>query len=408
MICTSTEIKVISKEDQCYEIGQDGFKIKIFDSIADFASIWYEYHEQHDIFLGIQYFSAVEACPPEGMKSRYILLYNKEDQLQAMFPFQLKLFEALDSIKDSDIENPNGSTIRKSITKHVRFNTLVSGNIMVSGEYMFCFIAEGYTPKMRFEWMEKILDIYRDILSNDGHEVRMCFTKDVPHARTTAALDLKNTNFKAFNVEPLMVMHLNKGWKTMEEYMSALSSKYRVRTKRAFKKGKDLNFRLCELDEIIARKDEFYPLYMEVFQNVNFTLFQLEPSYFASLQQHLQEKFRLFVAEDNEGSLCGFFTLINNGKELHAHFLGYDKNANRNHQLYHNMLYKMLEIGIEEGFDLIDYGRTALEIKSSLGAVPHEYDLYLKHKNRLANFFVPSIINILNKKTEWQPRHPFK
>ncbi len=406
MICTQKKTKVIRDSKECQPLVGTPYEFNIYDSITEFEELWASKESQFNLFLSIQYFKALEATPLSDLQQRYVLLWEN-GTLVAMFPMQLKLFQAQESILDAD--NEDSSHIRKSLVKRVRFNTLICGNITVSGELMHCYLKEGLTPKEQFVLTEKVIDSYREHLNNNGYRVNMSFMKDVPSQHTMQSLDIQSSSFKDFNVEPLMVLYMDKNWRDMNDYLSSMSSKYRVRAKRAFKKSKGIQYRELNLEEIRAIKEDCYPLYKNVMSNINFSLFELPIDYFAIMKEYLGDAFRFYIAEEEEtGQLVAFYSMIHNGPELHAHYLGYDKSANKKYQLYLNLLYRMVELGLDHEHEWIDYGRTALEIKSSVGAKAYEYSLYLKHKNPLANFFVPSLISILNRKTIWTPRSPFK
>ena len=404
MICTEKKTKKLLKGKECHELLGTCYRFTINESINDFEEIWQEHESKFNLFLSIKYFKALEAAPLSDLQQRYVMLWE-EDELVAMFPMQLKLFQAQESILDTEAED---SHFRKTLVKRVRFNTLICGNITVSGELMHCYIREGLSAKEQFELTELVIEKYREYLNSIGYKVNMSFMKDVPEKHRLNELGLKNSQFKDFNVEPLMVLYLDKEWKDQADYLAAMASKYRVRAKRAFKKSVGINYRELNLEEIKCIQDECYPLYKNVMTNISFSLFELPVNYFAIMKEHLGDDFRFYVAEREDGTVAAFYTMIHNGPELHAHYLGYDKKANKEHQVYLNLLYRMVELGIEKKHEWIDFGRTALEIKSSVGAKPYEYSLYLKHKNPLANFFVPSLISILNKKTIWTARSPFK
>ncbi len=381
------------------------FTIDLFNTIEDVTEFWLEATKEEDIFLSVEYFRSLEACLPKGLSQKYALLYEQGEVI-AYFPIQVSEFQAQESIKNT--ESKDSSTLRKSIAKCVKINGLVAGNMIVSGEYMFRFIKNGFSDKEKFEILDKVLTFCTNIYQTKSVPLNVVFTKDIPVARKLEAIGITKSKFSAFTVEPLMVFHIDKKWDHFSDYMTELTSKYRVRTKRAFKKSAHLTTRELDLEEIENRVDEYFPLYLEVFEGLNFSLFQLPKNYFINLKRYLTSKFRFIVLEDSQKNIKGFYTLIHNRKELHAHFLGYDKQENRESQLYLSMLYKMITYGIENKFKLVDFGRTALEIKSSVGAVPHHYELYAKHTNSIANFFIGPIINILNKKTDWEPRHPYK
>ena len=93
---------------------------------------------------------------------------------------------------------------------------------------------------------------------------------------------------------------------------------------------------------------------------------------------------------------------------MDAHFLGYDPEYNRTMHLYHNMLYDLLEEAIVTGAVKLDLSRTAMEIKSSVGAVPHPMYLYLKVRNRFLNLFTARALRFLIPEAKWDQRNPFK
>jgi hypothetical protein len=133
----------------------------------------------------------------------------------------------------------------------------------------------------------------------------------------------------------------------------------------------------------------------------------LNEQYLAALKKDLGEHFQMF-AYYLDGKLVAFYTTIQNHDELEAHFLGYEKALNHDYQLYLNILYDIVSLGIASKSKQIVFARTALEIKSSVGAVAHDLLCYLRHQNSVANKFVPTILDYLKPVEEWLPRHPFK
>ena len=101
--------------------------------------------------------------------------------------------------------------------------------------------------------------------------------------------------------------------------------------------------------------------------------------------------------------------MILNNKKLETYFLGYNPELQHEYQMYLNMLYNMANFGIENKMETIVFARTAMEIKSSIGAKPHTMYLYLKHTNNIiANTVLKFIVKYMNPIREWQERHPFK
>ena len=105
--------------------------------------------------------------------------------------------------------------------------------------------------------------------------------------------------------------------------------------------------------------------------------------------------------------LIGFFSLIKHNNTLDTYFLGYNNELNYTYQIYLNMLYRMIKHGIEQDYKHIIFARTAMEIKSSVGAKPLEMVMYMKHTNRLLNRILKWCVKLMTPKKEWEERHPF-
>lgn len=91
-----------------------------------------------------------------------------------------------------------------------------------------------------------------------------------------------------------------------------------------------------------------------------------------------------------------------------AHFIGYERSLNNNLELYHNILLKLLQTALRVGAREINFARTALEIKSSVGAEPQDLYCYIAHKSKIINSVVPHILEFLKPKDNWVQRRPFK
>ncbi len=125
------------------------------------------------------------------------------------------------------------------------------------------------------------------------------------------------------------------------------------------------------------------------------------------MKRHFPNLFKVYGYFDKD-TLLAFFTTFDNGDELEAHFLGYDHERNAQHQLYLNMLLDLVYVSFKNQHKTIHLSRTALEIKSSIGAEPIEMNVYLRHNNNWINRFVPRALAYFVPKEEWKPRDPYK
>ncbi|WAC00998.1 GNAT family N-acetyltransferase [Lacinutrix neustonica] len=209
-------------------------------------------------------------------------------------------------------------------------------------------------------------------------------------------------------VQPNMVFDIPESWTTTGDYISSFRKKYRDRYKTARKKGFTIVKKELTLVEIEALEADLFQLYKMVSDGAGVNSFVLPRDHFSHLKKALNTQFKIF-AYFLDNKLVGFYTLILNNNNLETYFLGYNKNLQHKHQLYLNMLYDMAFYAIENHCVQVIYARTAMEIKSSVGARPRNMHIYMKHTNNfIANTILKIIVRYLNPTTAWQERHPFK
>jgi predicted N-acyltransferase len=204
-----------------------------------------------------------------------------------------------------------------------------------------------------------------------------------------------------------MVFYINENWKSEQDYIDSLSKKYRDQYKRVRKKGAVIEKRKMHLEDIITLEDTIYDLYLHVAKNAPFNTFFLPKNHFRVFKEIFKDKF-LFYGYFIDEKLIGFNTLIKNGSVMDTYFLGYDESIQREKMLYLNMLYDMIAYSINKGFKEIVFARTALEIKSSVGAKPIKMYGFIAHSNPIVNSYMSKIFRYLEPETNWQERNPFK
>lgn len=84
------------------------------------------------------------------------------------------------------------------------------------------------------------------------------------------------------------------------------------------------------------------------------------------------------------------------------------KKGNQREKVYTNILLNLIEQGIEHKISTIDFGRTALEIKSSVGAEEEKLFCYITHRSKLYNKFISKLLDFLKPEEPWIKRNPFK
>lgn len=357
----------------------------------------------NNIFLSKEYLEVLERSAPNNMSCFFIGFYI-EDKLVGIALSQFLDLNLLESFGDRD--KCVKASVRNFIFKNFCSHVLLIGNNMLTGQNAFAF-SEGIDKKAIAEGLLNAMTKLKANLQSSGKKVHITSLKDFENTDIVAFEKELNKDYFQFSTQPNMIFTIPENWKTEQDYIDALSKKYRDQYKRARKKADGIEKRKLNLEEINSYENEIYELYFHVAKNAPFNTFYLAKNHFSVFKEILKDKF-LFYGYFIEGKLIGFSTLIKNGNSMDTYFLGYDDSIQKEKMLYLNMLYDMIAYSIKKGFHEIVFARTALEIKSSVGAKPIEVFGYIKHETKLIDRCTKTIFNYLEPKTEWQERNPFK
>ncbi len=344
------------------------------------------------------------------MKFRYVLVF-REHSLIAAFYFQLIPFNAADRLQLENVPKDNLFScfyrhLKKIVARKVDFVTLICGNLLATGPYGFNKI-----DSLPYEELQRLFDqIIKTLFQHASliEHASVCLVKELAVSNRfdeTESSGLKY--FHPFLVQPSMILHIQKNWQHLEDYFADLQSKYRLRIKKALTAAQELKHVELELNDIKKYQKEIHSLYLNTADGSDFNLITLHDEYFFRLKESLGEQYKVFAFFKDQ-DLIAFYSFIADGHELMGHFLGTMKENNLKYQVYMNILINYIDHGIRGGFETINLARTALEIKSSVGAVPQEMMCYLTHRNKMYNAFVPNLIHYLKPEENYIIRKPFK
>jgi len=375
---------------------------QIYSSIAKLPEKWDEVAHEN-AFLQTPYLKVLEESAPTNMQCFYVGIFEKNSLIGVALAQYLDL-NKLESFGERD--QCIKTFIRNFIFKNFASHALFLGNNMITGQNGFTFNKEIDAITIA-ELLGKCADEITSYFKKQNIKIHIVSFKDFYQESAT---ELKKSTFSLlyeFNTQPNMIFELQNQWKTNTEYIEALTKKYRDQYKRAHKKFEGIETREFSLDEIILMENRIYELYFHVAKNAPFNTFFLAKNHFSSFKRQCGTKF-ILVGYYLKNELVGFHTLLVNGKTLETYFLGYDEQIQKVKMLYLNMLYNMTQFGIENQFKKIIFGRTALEIKSSIGAKPVIMSGFIYHTNKWINRILPKIFPNLEPSLVWQQRHPFK
>jgi len=408
--------------------GVDNWMIRRFRTASDLNNLWPNASRQDDFWLRPEAL-AFQLDDPQGMTTEAIVLENTRDHRRVLLTAQTFYFNAAGQVSDTAKGATSRYDLRRRLLSPFSFKVLCLGQFLTSGTYCRDGLEQLSTTEAT-----ALLPAAADSLASCGGGYATYLLKDLYPTRHPVIQELDNQGFYQLPVDPVMELDLRKEWKTMEDYLATVTSKYRVRYRRARGKLAGISRRQLTASEVDRYRDLIYGLYQKTSSGADFNAAKLTPAYFpwlarvgaAQLKARIgaPSRFRpndlLVVAEANPetprlqgyfnaaGELIGFTSAIPNGSVYHAHYLGLQDDYKYSHHLYHNMLFDLLEDAIAGGFHTLDYGRTALEIKSSVGAQPADYACLIKARNGLINRLVPIFTPAVYQAPEWTARNPFK
>jgi predicted N-acyltransferase len=375
---------------------------KIYNSTAQLPENW-DTLAISTIFLSKKYLKILEKAAPENMTCHYIGIF-KNDSLVGIAVSQFLDLNKLESFGDRD--KCIKTAVRNFVFRNFSSHVLLIGNNMLTGQNAFSF-NNNIDPKEALQTLKRAATALKNNFKSKHKKIHITSFKDFyPH-------EIKNfeiTEFKknySFSTQPNMVFSVNKNWKSEQDYIDSLSKKYRDQYKRARKKSEVIEKRKMSLEDITTHEETIYNLYIHVARNAPFNTFFLPKNHFRIFKEIFKEKFLFYGYFLNE-KLIGFNTLIKNGDIMDTYFLGYDESIQREKMLYLNMLYDIIAYSVNKGFKEIVFARTALEIKSSVGAKPIKMHGFIEHSNPVFNYYLPKIFRYLEPETIWQERNPFK
>lgn len=356
-----------------------------------------------NIFLSRKYLEVLQEAAPSNMICHFIAVFNG-DELMGIAISQYLDFKQIDCYGNKP--QINNISIKKFLFQKFASSILVIGNNMLSGQHAFEIAETANKSSVLISLNDAAIEL-KSRIEEKGTNIHMTTFKDL------IATEIEDFSLNAFSsdlrfsVQPNMVLDIKKEWKLEQDYVNAFTKKYRSQYTRGRSKCVGVEKKELTLEEILQNEDKLHELYLHVASNAPFNTFYLPKHHFSVFKKKMESNFVLY-GYFFEDKLISFKTIIHNGNTLVSYFLGYDDSIQKEKMLYLNMLYDMTAYAIIHGFRKIVFGRTALEIKSSIGAISETMIGLMRHSNRAINRFLPFFFNYLEPKVVWKKRSPFQ
>jgi hypothetical protein len=375
-----------------------GFGFALADSIDYLdAARWDAVTAGDSLFLSRRYLRVLEDAGPENLRQRYALIFRGREAVAAVAAQSVKLSVA--RVGKSQRHQRVAAPLER-----LEERMLVCGNLLSWGMHGVSFAAGEDAATL---WPAVAEAIYRlrraDKLLGD---TALVMVKDISDEHAAGASVLKRFSYRALETDPNMVLELSPRWRSYEDYLASLTSKYRKTCRQIDKEALAAGCQVEELKDLAGHAESLHDLYLQTHRNAKFRPVTLPPAFIPTLAARLGDDFRCRVVR-RDGQLLGFVTTLRDGETAVGYNIGFDRKANAEIPIYLRLLQAVIDDAIKFGSRRLSLGRTALEPKARLGARPQPMRVWIRHRLPMLNVLVRGLLHTISH-DEAPERNPFK
>ena len=376
---------------------------KLLSNLNDVSDQEWDSIGNGNLFITKNFLNTTALTNP-SLEHRWVTVRENGDLLGALY-FQLIPFDGneLKSYRPSDTSGFFSTTkqaVIGCVLEKIQWKLAVLGNVFITGEDGQHF-KKSVSSKCRWVIISEAAELVFNQIEPDA-----VLITDIYETQLTGSELMVQKKFRNFSVEPDMILKVPKEWTSFDDYLSSISSKYRVRAKKVFKNSKAIVSKSLSYEDCTKHGPELYRLYESVMENVDFKLAVATFDYFCSMKKEYPDKF-FIEAYYKEDEIVGFISYFNQKHQMDVHLLGLNYAYNKEFNIYQRILYDCVAIGIKQKNAKIHFGRTASVIKSTVGAKPVPVISFIKHISTLSNIAFKPLTSLL-KPEEFIARNPFK
>lgn len=270
----------------------------------------------------------------------------------------------------------------KLLNRRLEFKLLVSGNPLSSGETGLV-LADDCNKAKVIRSIIKAAGIIENKFDNIQGWVLKDFLEDSEFSRILS----EECSLTRCITDPDMVFSVESHWHNFDDYLESLQSKYRVKARRAYSKSNNLRMVSLSSEDLQKYGSMMESLYSQVLNHCDYYMGRLNGEMFEKLKSGIGSSFIVdgyFLGD----KLVGFKTAHISSGNMKALWVGFDYGFNQEHGIYSRILYDYVKLGIDLKAQTIDFGRTATEMKSCLGARPRQMVCFIRQSSFIMNLMM--------------------
>lgn len=368
--------------------------VEVADRVADLdAACWDRLTARAGLLLSRRYLRAVEPVLPRGLIAGYAIVRRGAEPVAAVLVQRLELTADTVLGGDAALPPPLG---------RLRLRLLVCGNVMAWGWHGAAG-DHGTSPAALWPAVEHALRAIDDTAGKGGR-ADLVAIKDLD-ADDPAAAALRAAGYRPLATEPDMVLALAAGWRSFDDYLAALTARYRAAGRRIVRQVAADGCRLVPIADLAGVAPELHALYLRCHRRAGVRLPPAPPGHLPALAAALGRRFRITALRRGE-RMVGFVTTLEEGPTAIGYHLGLDPAAARRVPIFPRLLQAAVADAIALGCRRLSLGRTALDAKARLGARPRPLVVWYRARSTAARLLAAALAR--RRPATAPPRHPFR
>ncbi|MEM9259734.1 MAG: hypothetical protein AAGA62_08810, partial [Bacteroidota bacterium] len=271
--CSATTEEVISVR------GNPNWQMRRFSEADELKQYWPKAWRKDNFWLQPSMLTFLYESP-QGMRTEALVLENKLDHRRILLTTQAFTFSAAGQVSDSAKGKTSRYDLRRRILAPLSFEILCIGQFLTSGDY-----CQDGLQQLSSEEAGKLLPGVADTLLSCSQTYAAVLIKDLYPTTHEVTQLLRADGYYCLPVDPVMKLELDPNWHSLEDYLGDITSKYRVRYRRARGKLTGVRRQRLTIQEVAAYQDRIYQLYANVSSGADFNAASLTPDYFPWLAQ---------------------------------------------------------------------------------------------------------------------------
>lgn len=338
------------------------------------------------LLLGRPYFRALESALPPNLDVRYALVCRGDEpvaalamQLVELAPERLRR-----SAPSTGLRRLAARAVAK-VTELVAGRVLVLGNLLTYGNHGVA-IAPGCEADPAI-WHGIAEAAYR-VRRAEKHTGSADFVlvKDLTGDQLAGSAMLREFGYRSVETEPNMVLALDATWRGHDDYLAALTGKYRKNVKaRVLKPIEQAGIAVEPIADVPKVAERLQQLYLSVHENASLRPVTLGADYWPALARGAGPAVRFAGLRRGDTWLGFIVTLLADDATALGYHIGFDREAAGELPLYLRLLHRTVEDALALGARRLSLGRTALEPKAMLGARPEPLHVWVRHRQGVLN-----------------------